>query len=132
MKYVIQKGLFIIQLQQSLESNAESPPSGVEQNKSPGVVHDVLHYLVQDFLEESRPDPDVFDGLGREGLRGAAGSGGALSPQRFVAHALGPPAGEQRTHVIEHRDREELKFVSETMWTQRLKCNNQNKSGTTY
>lgn len=59
---------------------------------SPAVVHDVLHYLIQNFLEESRAHPDVLDGLGGERLRRAAGGGGALSPQGFVAHALGPPA----------------------------------------
>lgn len=62
----------------------------------PGVVHDVLHYLVQDFLKQSCADPDVFDGLSRERLRGAAGGGRALSPQGLVAHALRPPAGKQR------------------------------------
>ncbi len=66
-----------------------------EQNKSPGVVNNVLNYLVQNFLKESRPDPDVFDGLGREGLRGAAGGKGALSPQWFMAHTLGSPVGHR-------------------------------------
>lgn len=60
--------------------------------KVPGVVHDVLHYLVQNLFKESCADPDVFDGLGGEGLWGAAGSGGALPPQRFVAHTLASPA----------------------------------------
>lgn len=57
----------------------------------PGVVHDVLHYFVQNLFKECRPDPDVFDGLGGEGLRGAAGGGGALPSQGLVAHTLGPP-----------------------------------------
>lgn len=65
--------------------------------KVPAVVHDVLHYLVQNLFKESCPDPDVFDGLGGEGLWGAAGSGGALPPQRFVAHALGSPAQRHQT-----------------------------------
>lgn len=64
-------------------------------HKLPGVVHDVLHDLVQNLFKERRPDPDVFDGLGREGLRGAAGRGGALSSQRFVTHTLGSPAGQR-------------------------------------
>lgn len=63
----------------------------------PGVVHNVLHYLVQNLFKESCPDPDVFDGLGGEGLRGAAGGGGALTPQRFVAYALGSPAQQHHT-----------------------------------
>lgn len=65
--------------------------------KLPGVVHDVLHYLVQNLFKESRPDPDVFDSLGGEGLWGAAGSGGALPSQRFVAHTLGSPAQQRQT-----------------------------------
>lgn len=65
---------------------------------SPAVVHNVLHNLVQNFLEESRADPDVFDGLGGEGLRGPAGGGRALSPQGFVAHALGSPAQQSTSY----------------------------------
>lgn len=65
--------------------------------KLPGVVHDVLHYLVQNLFKESCPDPDVFDGLGGEGLRGAAGGGGALPPQRLVAHTLASPAQQHQT-----------------------------------
>lgn len=66
-----------------------------ECNKSPGIVHDVLHYLVQNLLEERRPDPDVFDGLGRERLRGATGGGGSLPPQRFMSNALGSSVGHK-------------------------------------
>lgn len=65
--------------------------------KLPGVVHDVLHYLVQNLFKESRSDPDVFDGLGGEGLWGAAGGGGPLPPQRLVAHTLGSPARRHQT-----------------------------------
>lgn len=55
----------------------------------------------------------MFDGLGGEGLRGAAGSGGALSPQRFMAHALGSPAGHKGHHTVnKHYYREKFKFVS--------------------
>lgn len=95
-----------IQLQQSLEWNAESLLGNTRERRiqSPGVVHDVLHYLVQNLFEESRPDPDVFDGLCREGLRGAAGGGGALSPQRFMAHALGSPAGHKRHNSVNGHD----------------------------
>ena len=64
-------------------------------NKSPRVVHNVLNYLVQNFLKESCSDPDMFDGSSREGLRRAAGSGGALSPQRFMSHALRSPTGHK-------------------------------------
>lgn len=73
-----------------------------ESHTLPGVVHDVLHDLVQNLFKESRPDPDVFDGLGREGLRGAAGSGGALSSQRFVNRTLGSPAGQRILLTINH------------------------------
>lgn len=37
----------------------------------------------------------MFDGLGGERLWGAAGRGRALTPQRFVAHALASPAQQQ-------------------------------------
>ena len=92
--------LLITQLQQSLEwwcfwVTVVHHQGEKKKNKLPRVVHNILHYLVQNFLEESCPDPDVFDGLGRKGLRGAAGGGGALSPQRFMAHALGSPAGHK-------------------------------------
>lgn len=40
----------------------------------------------------------MFDGLGGEGLWGAAGGGGSLSPQRLMAHTLGSPAGHEAGH----------------------------------
>lgn len=59
----------------------------------------MLDYLIQNLLKESRTDPDVFDGLGRERLRGAAGGGGALSSHRFMANALGSPVGHRAKQV---------------------------------
>lgn len=46
----------------------------------------------------------MFDGLGGEGLRWAAGGGGALSPQGLMAHALGSPAGHKRRHTVHYHN----------------------------
>lgn len=83
--------------------NAESLEKGSrEWHRSPGVVHNVLHDLVQDLLEQSRPHPDVFDGLGGERLRRPDGGGRALPPQGLVAHALASPAGHKGHHPVHH------------------------------
>lgn len=64
----------------------------------------------------------MFDGLGREGLRGAAGGGGALSPQRFMAHTLGSPTGHKAQVKTSNNQyyREESMFVSKAKGTQDL------------
>ncbi len=64
----------------------------------------------------------MFDGLGREGLRGAAGGGGSLSPQRFMACTLGSPAGHnaQVKTSNNHYYKEESTFVSKGRGTEDL------------
>lgn len=58
---------------------------------SPGVVHNDLNNLIQNFFKESCSDPNMLDGLSRERLRGTAGCGGALSPESLLAHTLESP-----------------------------------------
>lgn len=99
-KHVLPGDFFVTQPQQRSLGVKHWDTSWGEQrewHQSPGVVHDVLHNLVQDLLEESCPHPDVFNGLGGERLRRPAGGGRTLSPQRLVAHTLTSPAGTKGT-----------------------------------
>ena len=63
---------------------------GAQEGQSPAVLHQVLHDLVQHFLNQRCAHPNVLQGLQAEGW--GLPAGGALSPQGLLVACQGFPA----------------------------------------
>lgn len=69
----------------------------------PAVINNILHNLVEHFLNQRCPDPDVFDGLRRQD--GCFACGGSLSLEGLLPTGLMFPAEGAKAKAVRVRTR---------------------------